>query len=96
MSELTESNIQKLQHMLGADSRYKKRQWGFRNNYMAGESDFKEMDKMVIDGYLIAGKLRANDNDYPPSRYYFATIKGAKAIGFKPYQLNKLRQEGCK
>tara|TARA_R110000737_G_scaffold328612_1_gene343369 strand:- start:484 stop:765 length:282 start_codon:yes stop_codon:yes gene_type:complete len=91
MSELTDSNIHKLQHMLGADSRYKKRQWGFRNNYMAGGLDFKEMDKMVDDGYLSAGRIRTRPEDLYKCRYYFATIKGAKAIGFKKYQLNKLK-----
>ena len=74
-----------LQHMLGADSRYLKKQWGFRNHFCAGEKgdpDRIELDKMEIDG-LVKSEERIN------FRTFWATKKGAEAIGFKPYQLRK-------
>ncbi len=71
MNEL-EAAMQCLQHMLGADSRYPKRQWGFRNYFDAGGKDQRSMDLLLEAGYVLRG--RAN--------YYHATIKGCRLLGF--------------
>lgn len=77
-----------LQHMLGADERYKKKQWGFRNHYCSvghGEEHSMLLD-MEKKGLVYRG--RKVDEGY---QFFRATTEGAKAIGFKPYQLRKLR-----
>lgn len=79
---VTEKQKILLQHMLGADSRYRKKQWGFRNHFCAseGHADFpelQEMEKLELVKSRIHGE----------SIYFYATKKGALEIGFKPYQL---------
>ena len=86
MEDISEAHKSILQHTLGADSRYRKNQWGFRNHYCSGPnchdySDLKEMEKI---GLLTSGE---NFGDV----VFWATKKGALAIGFKPYQLAKLK-----
>jgi len=81
---VNEKQKQILQHMLGADSRYLKKQWGFRNHYCAGDnkdcSDRLELEKMQRDGLVKSG-------DRIGSTTFWATKKGAESIGFKAYQL---------
>jgi len=76
-----------LRHMLGADIRYKKNQWGFRNRYCCSENpscpDRLELEKMEIDGLVKSGERMG-------LKIFWATKLGATAIGFKPYQLRKL------
>jgi hypothetical protein len=74
---------QLLRHMLGADERYKKKNWGFRNHFCSGgpdTDDHTQLEIMADDG-LVTGGSRFN------SSVFWATKKGAIAIGFKPYQL---------
>lgn len=75
-----------LQHMLGADSRYMKKQWGFRNYFCAseGHSDLPYLKEMEEKGLVKLRRRLGNE-------IYFATKKGALAIGFKPYQLRKTK-----
>ena len=85
MMVITEKQKSLLQRMLGADSRYLKKQWGYRNYFCAGEEgdpDRIELDKMEVDGLVKSG-------DRPNYKTFWATRKGAEAIGFKPYQLRK-------
>ena len=80
--ELKSDHMEILKHMLGADSRYKKKQWGFRNHYCAGPDDFSLLDEMIGLGLLTNGTRIFNTD-----KYYYATRAGAIAVGFKPYQL---------
>ena len=81
---ITEKQKNILRHMLGADSRYLKKQWGFRNHYCAGDN--KEcpnrlaLDEMEINGLVKSGERMGN-------KTYWATREGAIAVGFKQYQL---------
>jgi hypothetical protein len=82
-----------LQHTLGADSRYKKKDWGFRNHFVPGDAstdpdrpDFIELEKQ---GLVVFSKRMDN-------QVIWATKKGAKAIGFKPYQLRKMKFPAAK
>ena len=83
---MIEKREQLLQHMLGADSRYKKKQWGFRNHYCASGNedcpDRIELEKMETDGLVKS----SGQFGY---KTFHATKKGAESIGFKPYQLRK-------
>lgn len=84
--EITEKQKELLQHMLGADNRYMKKDWGFRNHYCS--SDDKncpsriELEKLEKLGLVKSG-------DRLGSKTFWATTEGALAIGFKPYQLRK-------
>lgn len=86
MSEINDEQKRLLQHMLGADDRYLKKEWGFRNHFCAAPSDTKtiaEFDDLEQKGMVTSG-MRDN------YKVYWATKKGAIAIGFKPYQLKKV------
>lgn len=74
--------IKLLQHALGADSRYNKKQWGFRNRFCADSrhEDYDDLVKMVDAGLMVKHKALGN-------LYFSATTAGAVAIGFKSYQL---------
>ena len=81
--ELTSKQKELLQHTLGADSRYKKKDWGFRNHFCAGDEgdpDRVELEKMEKAGLVTSGMKF----DY---KTFWATKEGAIAIGFKPAQL---------
>lgn len=87
MPTITDKQRQLLQHMLGADSRYRKKQWGFRNHFCAsiGSPD----DDILIE-------LNQSDLVSPGIKtetlvFYHATQLGAEAIGFKRYQLKNTR-----
>ena len=83
---ITEKQKQILQHMLGADSRYLKKDWGFRNRFCAAENkddqDRLELEKMQLDGLV-------KSCDRIGSKTFWATKKGAESIGFKAYQIRK-------
>lgn len=82
---ITEKQKELLQHTLGADSRYKKKDWGFRNHFCASSTenpDRQELDKMEALG-LVASGVRF---DYTT---FWATKAGAEAIGFNRVQLKK-------
>ena len=83
---ITEKQRELLQHMLGADERYKKKQWGFRNYFCCGNDkhgDYEELKKMELVGLVVRGV-------WLEQIFFSATLKGAIAIGFKKYQLKKL------
>lgn len=84
MFKMTQKQRELLQHTLGADSRYSKKQWGFRNRFCADHdhSDYKDLMLLVYAGLMVKAK-RLGQN------FFFATKQGAIAIGFKPYQLRK-------
>lgn len=82
---MEDSHKDKLTHMLGAGSHYRKKQWGFRNHYVCckegkDDIDLKEMEKLG----LVVGRTYPGAKN---SKIYHATKAGAVAIGFKPYQL---------
>ena len=84
--EITTKQKELLQHTLGADSRYKKKKWGFRNHFCS--SDNKNCpDRLELEKLEKAGLVRSGER--MGSKVFWATKEGALAIGFKPYQLRK-------
>lgn len=83
---ITEKQKELLQHMLGADERYKKKQWGFRNHFCAEPDgkDCAELEKLEGMGLVRSG---FRDN----YKVFWATKDGAVRIGFKPYQLRNTK-----
>lgn len=85
IEELTKEQKEILQHTLGADSRYKKTQWGFRNRYCC-RSDNKLLNELVDLGLMkksLPSELIGGDC------YFWATEQGCKAIGFTKKQILK-------
>lgn len=83
---ITDHERQLLQHMLGADSRYMKKEWGFRNRYCA--SDYPECkDRLALEAMEERGLVKSGV--WLGNKTFRATKLGALAIGFKPYQLAK-------
>jgi hypothetical protein len=85
---ISEKQQKLLQHMLGADSRYMKKEWGYRNHYCASDNkeckDRIELEKMEREGLVKSGERLG-------SKTFWATKAGAVAIGFKPYQIRKTK-----
>ncbi len=81
---ISENQKQLLQHMLGADGRYPKNRWGFRNHFCASNNpeckDRLDLEALEKEGFVKSGERL----DF---KTFWATRKGALAIGFKPYQL---------
>lgn len=92
MDELTEEQKKILQHMLGADSRYKKKEWGFRNHYVAslGNSVLETLAMMKEKGFVRSHSTPAYGES---SVCFYATEKGMKAIGFSKAQIKKAEEE---
>ena len=78
-----------LQHMLGADSRYKKKQWGFRNHFVASCSgdDYKTLLELESLGYIKTNSRVKEPLIHNTQICFNATIEGCKALGFKDYQI---------
>ena len=86
---ITPKHEELLRHMLGADSRYKKKQWGFRNHFCAGEGHLdlpflREMEQIGL----------VKSREFMNEIFFSATKKGALEIGFKPYQFRNMKQMG--
>lgn len=87
VSELEGDELSLLKHMLGADSRYKKNQWGFRNRYCSVKTgaDYERLLKLESMGLVRKAASSALPQD---TVYFFATELGCKAIGFNKKQIN--------
>lgn len=86
MGFISENQKRLLQHMLGADSRYMKKQWGFRNHFCA--SDNPEC-KSRLDLEALEKKGFVKSGERLGYKTFWATKEGAISIGFKLYQLRK-------
>lgn len=82
--EIEEKQKKLLQHMLGADSRYKKKEWGFRNHFCAGDNP-ECPDRLALERMESLGMVKSGERF--GDKTFWATEFGAIAIGFKPYQL---------
>ena len=81
--EMNVVDLDNIRHMTGAQARYKKIQWGFRNHFCAGKNgdDFESMQRLLCAGYVVEGIEQEH------SIFFHATEKGCKAIGMKPAQI---------
>lgn len=86
---ITDADMDKLRHMLGADSRYIKKQWGFRNHFCAciGSNDYIAMLRHELAGYVTKGR---SENKMT---FFHATPKGCKALGFTKKQIERVFEQ---
>ncbi len=77
---LSDKEIHLLEHMLGADSRYAKKKWGWRNyfylSHRTGES-YEALKSLQERGFLQANAPRFNSD----GGCFYATEYGCRAIG---------------
>ena len=78
--EVTDKDMDKLRHMLGAiPGRYPKKKWGWRNYFCAGSAGNESMQRLVAAGYAEQGHTMEGG-----STYFHATVAGCKAVGMGP------------
>lgn len=77
-----------LRHMTGAEPRYKKSQWGFRNHFCAGVDgdDIKMLKEMESAGLVHSG-MKINDGR---DQYFHITYDGCRAIGLGPAAIKRV------
>lgn len=91
MSEaLTKREEEILRHMLGADARYKKSQWGFRNHFCSRKSgnDYETLMQLNRKGFVL---INGQSPAFLPKDdvVFFATEDGCRAIGFTEKQVER-------
>lgn len=81
---LTKEQIEKLQHMVGAVSNIKKKDWGFRNyfNSTPGSDDNKAMQELHGLGMVVPGARGASNN-------WHCTVPGCEAAGLSEAQIQR-------
>jgi len=81
-----------LRHMLGADSRYKKSQRGFRNHFCAGKGhhDMATLEELEGDGRVIRRKPCALFGD---DVVFNATKEGCEFIGLHKAAIKRALSE---
>lgn len=87
-NQLTEREEEILRHTTGSDSRYRKKEWGFRNYFCAGPADLPLLDELTEKGYL---NRQQNAGE---SVYFFATVKALEELGFSKTRINKTENTG--
>lgn len=75
--ELTEQDMERLRHTLGASGQYPRSKWGFRNYFAAARNGEQEesMTRLVAAGYAIEGQKSEH------MAYFHATKAGCEAAG---------------
>jgi hypothetical protein len=84
MSELNEQDLNNLKHMLGATEHTRKKDWGYRNRFMAGGNDIASMERLKENE--LVRRINANTSIFSDPAY-IATEKGCKHLGFNKKQI---------
>lgn len=81
--DITEYDLNNIRHMTGAEARYNRKEWGFRNHFCAGEGsqNFLSMQKLLSAGYVTQGIKQEM------STFFHATKEGCEAIGMNKKQI---------
>jgi hypothetical protein len=75
IESLTDDDMRKLRHMLGATEHRQKKNWGFRNYFAAGGDSVPGLERLVAAGLCVRGQ------PYDKHHYYHATRAGCAAAG---------------
>lgn len=89
VSTLTDTQRKLLQHTLGARPDQNKKNYGYRNGYLAsvGSTPHQEFKKMVDLGFAVAGESEDG------MQYFHATVEGCKAIGLGKAAIKRAFEE---
>lgn len=83
MTQISDTDMNNLRHMLGTGSHIKKRQWGYRNHFAPAGEDIGSMERLEIVGLVQKG------HSYNDTHYYHATEAGCAAAGLNRAQTRK-------
>lgn len=93
MTKPTEKDLENLRHMLGASNPKKKREWGYRNYFVAGgPQQIEEMESLVSKGFATKGGNLNKHNPASMMTLYHATEAGCRTIGFTDKQIKRLKE----
>lgn len=81
--DVTQDDMKKLRHMLGATEHRPKKNWGFRNYFAAGADSVPSLERLVSAGYCVRGA------PYMDANYYHATRAGCAAAGLSKAETNR-------
>lgn len=89
MNQLTDTQRKLLQHTLGARPDQNKRNYGYRNHFLAsaGSKDFAEFIAMESAGLVESGPMTNGH------QYFRATVEGCKAIGLGKAAIKRAFEE---
>jgi len=73
---ITVNDLDNLRHMLGVDERCPR---GYRNYFVAGDSDVPSMERLRNAGFVVKNERYAMSE----GSCYHATIDGARAVGLR-------------
>jgi len=80
MNNITEQDLNILQHMLGIREAFPRDIWGFRNYYAPGPIDALSMERLQTAGLIRPGR------PYNETTYFHATEAGCKRAGLTEKQ----------
>lgn len=91
-SRLDAEDLDNLQHMLGVNQAYKKRDWGNRNSFCCeiGSPTEQRMVSLVYQGLVSRGAEINDGRDV----YFYATEAGCRAAGLKGKQIARAMGNG--
>jgi hypothetical protein len=84
VKDLNEQDLNNLKHMLGATSHTLKKNWGYRNRFMAGGNDLASMERLQKQG--LVRRINKNTSIFPDPAYV-ATEEGCKHLRFNKKQI---------
>lgn len=81
---ITADDLDNLRHMLGCEPERARKSWGFRNCFVAGESDVPSMERLAAAGFVVKGRLVNQDQSY------HATREGCRAAGMTQREIERM------
>lgn len=82
-SVVSDDDLEKLRHMLGATVDNPKRYWGYRNHFLPGGKDIDSMQRLEQSELVIRGRT------YHDTHFYHATARGCEAAGLNQAQTKR-------
>ncbi len=87
MSTVTDGDLDKLRHMLGAVSHRPKSSWGLRNYFAAGSRQLESMWRLMDAGLVTEGSAGFD------LVYFHATLAGCNEIGLSKAAIKRAFQD---
>lgn len=84
---ITADDLDNLRHMLGCEPERSRRSWGFRNCFVADETDVPSMERLVAAGFVHPHRM------VNQSRSYIATREGMRAAGMTGAEIERSERD---
>lgn len=81
-------DLECLQHMLGINAAYPRKQWGYRNHFAAEptSTDAAAMERLLAGGFVTKGGAASG------LTFYHATLKGCRAAGMTEREIARMER----